>query len=185
MILSVPDYSRDFLDFDLEPRPEQDAEYHERAELADAASIVEALLAATQIFIYAALREIPPTVNLFGILLERLRVALDRPSICMVNVWTKAKNMNILLWVIVMALSVADAKSCGKRRTWWVGRLSELANNLDIRSHTELEQVLETVAWTDAYFTGMLPRIWEEVKEYEMAMEGESWLLDIMGSGHG
>lgn len=161
MQLSVPDYSREFLDFDLGSKDEQDEDHVERAALAGSASVVEALLAASQMFMYAALREIPPRARLFGILLERLRVALDRPRINMVSVWVKANNLMMLLWVLVVASSVASA---GEGRDWWVGRLAEVVKELGLRDRRELQGMLEKVAWTEVFFAGVLGEVWASVR---------------------
>lgn len=159
IILSVPDYSREFLDFDLAAKAEEN-EYEERASLADGASITEALLAATQIFVYASLREIPPNAKIFSILLERLRVAIDRPNIPTIEIWTKAQNLHTLLWVLVVASSVASG---GWRRDWWLKKQSQAVQALEIESKLELKRQLEGVAWTDVFFGDALEQTWEEM----------------------
>jgi hypothetical protein len=170
IILSVPDYSREFLDFDLTTREETEDEevYEERKSMADRASVVEGILAATQIFVYAALREIPPKAKSLSILLVRLRVAVDRPGVSMLGVWQTEKNVNILLWVLVIASSVASNWGC---RTWWIARLSEVVKEIDIHSELELEGALQRVAWTDVFFGEMLSSIWDELRGYRRAME--------------
>lgn len=136
--------------------------------MADSASVVEAILAATQIFVYAALREIPSKAKIFSILLERLRVALDRPGVDIVGVWRKEKNLNILLWVLVIASPVALVWG---GRSWWIGRLSEVVKELDIHSERELEELVQRVAWTDVFFGEVLDSIWGEVREYRRVVE--------------
>ena len=169
-ILAVPDYSRDFLDFDLGAREEADDEedYAERKAMAGSASVVESILAATQMFIYASLREIPPKAKIFSILLDRVRVAVDRPDVSMLDVWRKEKNMNILLWVLVIATSVS---STWEGRTWWIARLGEVVKELNIYSELELEMALQGVAWTDVFFGERLGSIWGEVREYRRVVE--------------
>ncbi|KAF2261298.1 hypothetical protein CC78DRAFT_535759 [Lojkania enalia] len=160
IILSVSDYSRYFLDFDLELKDEKDEDNEEQARMADAASVVEALLASTQIFLYAALREIPPKARIFSILLNRLRLALDRPNSKMVEVWKRERNFNMLVWVLVVASSVASAWG---ERSWWIRRLSEVVKELGICDELELEALLQRVAWTDIFFRNNLNEVWEEV----------------------
>ncbi|KAF2472848.1 uncharacterized protein BDR25DRAFT_333128 [Lindgomyces ingoldianus] len=162
-ILSVPDYSRDFLDFDLEPEVEVMEDYEKRAATANGASVVEAVLATVQIFIYASLREIPPKAKIFSILLERVRVAIDRPNISMLEVWRKEKNLNILVWVVVVATTLAP--TWGGRR-WWIGRVGEVVEELGIHGEQELQRSVQRVAWTDIFFGNVLRSIWEEVTEY-------------------
>jgi hypothetical protein len=175
----VPDYSRDFLDFDLETHDEFVVDYEERKLMADGASVVEALLAAVQIFIYASLRELPPKVKIFNILLERLRVALDRPTTSMLEAWKREKNVELLLWVIVVACSVAPSWG---GRNWWISRLSEVAQELGIKGELELERALLRVAWTDVFFGDMLSSIWEEVCVYNaMIQRSEVYLSRSRG----
>ncbi|KAJ4289209.1 hypothetical protein N0V90_011551 [Kalmusia sp. IMI 367209] len=162
MLLSIPDHSRNFLDFDLETKDEQDNTYTDRANVADAASVIEALLAAAQIFIYASLREVPLKAPLFSILLERLRIALDRVNVSTLGVWAKVNNSHMLLWILVVASSVASASGS---RVWWIARLYEVIDKLGIQSFAELQGALERVAWTDVFFADMLGGIWQEANE--------------------
>jgi hypothetical protein len=138
LILSVPDYSREFLDFDREVTEEQAEAYTYRKSRADAASILEGLLAATLIFVYAALRALPTNAKLFTILLHRLRIALDRPGTLVIEVWKRENNVNMLVWVLVVGCSVAPLES----RTWWVAVLAEVCGEMDITSRVGLEEVL-------------------------------------------
>lgn len=168
IILFVPDYSRDFLDFDLEPKEELDGEYEERARMADAASVVEALLAAAHIFIYAALREVPPKAKIFSILLDRMRVALNRPKIDVIDIWKKEKNLDILVWVLVIACSIAPAWG---GRGWFISHLAEVLEELGVHSEIELERTMQRVAWTDVFFGQMLTEIWEDLCAYVAAAQ--------------
>ncbi|KAF2187900.1 hypothetical protein K469DRAFT_568299 [Zopfia rhizophila CBS 207.26] len=163
IILSVPDYSRDFLDIDLEPKEGLDEGREERAATADGASVVEALLAATQIFLYASLRELPPKAKIFSILLDRVRVALDRPNSNILDVWRREKNLNTLLWVLVVACSLAPTWG---GRMWWTGRLADVVKELGIHGEMDLETSLQRVAWTDIFFGEKLGSIWAEVEAY-------------------
>jgi hypothetical protein len=169
MILSIPDYSRDFVDFDLATVDEQDEDYEERKMMADGASVAEALLAAAQIFVYAALREVPPRARIFRVLLERLRVAIDRPNVCKLALWRKARNLNTLLWVLVVASSVATAPS---ERTWWISELIDVVADLGIASQAELEGFMTRVAWTDVFFGAAIEGVWTESCKSEENREG-------------
>jgi hypothetical protein len=171
IILSVPDYSREFLEFDRDTGKEQDEHYQLREHAADAASVVEGLLAASQIFVYAALRDIPTNAKIFTILLERLRVAVARPLVNIVRVWTKERNINMLLWTFVVACSVAQQDG---RREWWIRQLVEVVVALDIQSRSDLEVALQSVAWVDTYFNSVLGEIWEEVSLQRRARDLES-----------
>ena len=160
MILSVPDHSQDFIHFEPGTEEDQDADYEVRKMLADGASVTEALLAAAQIFVYAALREIPPQTKIFSVLLERLRVAIDQPGMSMVARWKEARNLITLLWVLVVASSVATE---AYERAWWIGRLSNVVQELGIKSQTELEGVLVRVAWTDVFFGAGIGGVWSDI----------------------
>ncbi|KAH7071867.1 hypothetical protein BKA63DRAFT_446579 [Paraphoma chrysanthemicola] len=177
IILSVPDCSRDFLDFDLETRPERDEDFQDRDNTAHAASVVEALLAAAHIFVYAALRELPTNTKIFAILLERLRIAVARPSICTIYVWKKERQLDMLLWTFVVACSIAPAGDC---RFWWIQHLTDIMVEMKIRSRFDLEMVLQRVAWVDTYFNSVLGAIWEEVAQQRgaIAMGHRSGMMD-------
>jgi hypothetical protein len=168
MILSMPDRSRNFVDFDLETTDEQDESYEEWRMLADGASIAEVLLAAVQIFVYAALRDIPVQATLFNVLLERLRVAIDRPSVCMIEAWKQAKNLDTLLWVLVIASSVTTEQ---RGRTWWITQLSSVAAELGVRSQMELEVFMTRIAWTDVFFGVAVRGVWTQVQHAGLYFE--------------
>lgn len=161
IILCVPDHSRDFLDFHPKSTDEQDRRYEQQKSKADAASVLEAVLASTQLFIYAALREIPPKAKIFSILLDRLRTTLERPHTSTVKVWKREKNLNVLLWILVVACSIAPPNF---GRTMWILTLSDTMKELNLSNRMELEGVLKLVAWTDTYFNGVLDRVWEEIR---------------------
>jgi hypothetical protein len=160
IILSVPDHSREFIEFDREAQDYKDENQENRRNKADAASVVEGLLAATLIFVYTALRGLPPNARIFSILLDRLRMAIDRPASSMVEVWGREKNLKMLVWVLVVACSVV---SSDKDRTWWISKLSSLCRILEIRLQDELENAMQHIAWVDTFFDGKLEGIWAEM----------------------
>ncbi|RAR09727.1 cation-transporting ATPase 4 [Stemphylium lycopersici] len=121
-ILSVPDRTHEFFDFDQAVGGYNSGGHESRARRADSASVVEALLAATLIFVYAALRGLPRNAKIFTILLRRLRIAIDRPRVSTFDVWNGEKNLKTLLWVLVVACSVASDAD----RAWWITNLSAL-----------------------------------------------------------
>ena len=162
-ILCVPDYSRHFLDFDPETEDESDEKQGQRKSIAGAASVVEALLPATQIFVYAALREIPLNARIFNILLDRLRIAIERPRISTIESWKRQKNPNLLIWVLVVACSVTPAH---EGRVTWISKLSETLKDLNISNRIELEGILKLIAWIDTYSNGDLDDIWKEILHF-------------------
>jgi len=158
-ILSVPDHSQNFLHFDQSIHDEQSDCYDHLKARADAASVVETLLAAALIFVYAVLRALPLNTKIFNILLSRLRTALDRPNAPILETWRREKNLNILLWVLVVASCVAT----GEERMWWVAQLSELCGQMRVRSRQHIEHEMRHVAWTDTFFEDRMDAIWAEV----------------------
>jgi hypothetical protein len=160
-ILSVPDYSSSF---DHGTGTLNGSRYAR----ADAGSVVEAILAAAQIFIYAVLRDIPTNTRIFTILLQRLRSALDLGSnTSLLSVWRLCQNLNILLWVLVVATSV---KSPGRTRAWWVAILAHVCGELEIESLEGIRVALMHVAWLDTWFDACLDGIWEEVINYSQQL---------------
>ena len=159
MILSVPDQSHSFLHFDQSIHDKQSDCYDHLKARADAASVVEALLAAALIFVYAVLRTLPLNTKIFAILLSRLRAAVDRPNASVLYTWRREKNLNTLLWVLVVASCVAT----GEERMWWIAQLSELCGKRQIISRHHLEHEMRHVAWTDTFFEDRMDAIWAEV----------------------
>lgn len=164
-ILGVPDYSRVFLDVDnevtraqIEPHIVNDGASRNHA---DAASLVEALMSACQIFVFGALRELPRTAKIFAILLDRLRRALDRPGVRAMDIWRREGNANLLVWAYILGYSVC----AGAARGWWVRGLVVCMLELEVRTREELQVVLKHVAWVDGYFDGVVGEIWEEIVE--------------------
>jgi hypothetical protein len=158
-ILSVPDQSHNFLHFDQSIHDKQSDFYGHIKAKADAASVFEALLAAALIFVYAVLRVLPLNTKIFTILLFRLRTALDRPNAPVLDIWRREKNLNMLLWVFVVACCVAT----GEERMWWIAQLSELCDVMHVRSRHHLEHEMRHVAWTDTFFEDRMNAIWAEV----------------------
>lgn len=171
MLGRVEDYSRGYLDFDLAKKvnSEDDEDYRARAAEADASSIVEALVSACQIFLYAALRGVPVRARLFAILAERLRGAVERPGVDTVHVWREYKNENLLLWAMVVgALVVGEVE-----RRWWVERVGVVAREMGAWGVEEVEGVLGRVAWMEGGFGEGLGGLWREVVEVGWEGEGE------------
>jgi hypothetical protein len=173
-ILAVPDHSRHFLRFDQAIQDEQSDCYEYLKHRADAASVVEALLAAALIFVYAVLRALPLNTRIFTILLSRLRAALDRPNTSVLKVWGREKNLNMLLWVLVMACSVATRSE----QMWWIAQLSELCGEMSVSSRSHLEHELRHVARADLFFDDRMDGIWAEV----VRLRGPAALCKVSGS---
>lgn len=169
-ILSVPDRTHEFFDFDQAVGGYNSGGHESRARRADSASVVEALLAATLIFVYAALRGLPRNAKIFTILLRRLRIAIDRPRVSTFDVWNGEKNLKTLLWVLVVACSVASDAD----RAWWITNLSALCRAMGIWERVELESIMQCIAWTDVFFRFEMDEIWAELTQLrEMGLHSE------------
>lgn len=182
-ILSVTDYSRVYLEFDCDARSSEvfTDDCGDRAAMANAASVVEALLAAAQIFLYAALRELPPRAKIFKILLARLKSALDRPSVNMTAVWRNERNLNMLLWALVVAACVVQDEEA---RSWWVQKAAQVCKVLTVTRVRALQGILETVAWTDVFFEPCIPSVWKEIEEEFGTLDDEGLRVeDVVHEG--
>lgn len=160
LILSVPNYIQEYNASATQGGEESDEIYQVRRKMAGPASVVEAILAATQIFTYAALREIPTNTRIFSILLDRLRVSLARSSPSTIALWKAEKNLGVLLWTLVVACAVIFSES---GRMWWIKHLVDVMAELEIASRFDLEIALKHVAWVDTYFNRILSGIWDEI----------------------
>ncbi|EUC40429.1 hypothetical protein COCMIDRAFT_9692 [Bipolaris oryzae ATCC 44560] len=149
IVLSVPDRSRNFIEFDREVQAGRNEGEEDQRKRADAASVVEGLLAATLIFVYSALRGLPNNAKIFSILLGRLRIAIDRPGTSVVEVWGREKNLKMLVWVLVVACSIVTSD---EDRAWWISKLSDVCGILGIERQVELEDAMQHIAWIDIFF---------------------------------
>jgi hypothetical protein len=182
-ILSVTDYSRVYLEFDCDSRSTEafSEDKQRRATLANSASVVEALLAAAQIFLYAALRELPPRAKIFKILPARLKSALDRPGVNMTAVWRIERNLNMLLWALVVAACVVQDREA---RSWWVQKAAQVCRALRVTCTKALQGILETVAWTDVFFEPCIHAVWNEIEaEFDNLKNETQWIDDVIQEG--
>ena len=190
-LLSMPDRSQDFLALDRRKGTSKD---DEESRAADAAAIVEALVAAGQIFLYAALREVPPRAKIFDILLGRLRRTLERPGVNTSGVWARERNLHTLLWALMVGAAVA-VQWGGSH--WWIEQVAmvveELGLGRDGTGRESIKAILKGVAWTDVFFEPMSNEVWQSVvglivlrgdgARNESVEEGEGAEEDEVGSG--
>lgn len=160
-VLSVPDSFSTAHERDRDPNSQSETAAH-------AASIVQALLAAAQIFIFAALRDVPVNTNIFSILLERLRGAITRSP---TENWKQERNVNMLLWTLVVACCVAGQRD----REWWAGQLGDVMEEMRVMRKEELEGIVKGVAWVEGWGGG-LEKVWEDVVDRRRMrmVEGEA-----------
>lgn len=165
--LSISDYSHRFSDLQREHQDQdgQDEGYLRRKSIADAASVVESLLAAVQMFVYAALRGLPPNARIFTVLADRLRAALEYAHVSLIDIWRREGQIDMLLWVLVVACSVLPPHS---GRTWWIKTLSVVCVKLEVSTPCSLRGRLMRVAWSDVFFDGAIWGIWEEMVRLQL-----------------
>lgn len=160
-LLSMADRSQDFLALDRRKGALKD---DDESKAADAASIVEALVAAGQIFLYAALREVPPRAKIFSILLGRLRCTLERPGVNTSVIWARERNLHTLLWALMVGAAVA-VQWGGSH--WWIEQIAEVLEELgldrDATGREAIKAVLKGVAWTDIFFEPVSSDVWKGV----------------------
>ncbi|PVI01904.1 hypothetical protein DM02DRAFT_331986 [Periconia macrospinosa] len=172
-ILSTIDYSLDMtalvqnrlrITYD-QKSPESEASDNDYArkthDETTAAIITEAVLTSAQIFICAAMRDIPPSTKLYTILLQRLRGAIEWPGVSIINTWKEVKNLHILLWALVVGACVAPRS----KREWWTERIGQVMREMGVCTLGALEGVLTEVAWTDYTFADALRGVWAQVDE--------------------
>ncbi|OCK84309.1 hypothetical protein K432DRAFT_378712 [Lepidopterella palustris CBS 459.81] len=160
-LLSMPNRSPDFLIPDRHRREGGAAESQEKDETANTAAVIEALVTAGQVFLYAALREVPLRARIFDILLSRLRATVDRPAgVDIVAIWTRERNLQVLLWTLVVGAAVGTQWG-GDR--WWVVQTAQVVERLEISTREAFKEALKGVAWTDVFFGPMSEGVWEGV----------------------
>lgn len=160
LALSIPDLSQEFRSYDIGlPMIGQYTDsFSANSEKmhADDASIVEALVASVQTFVFAAVRGVPPKARIFQILLERLKRALDRRDTDVTEIWRRRNGLQVLLWIHVVAYSVARHGGDGG---WWVEQLAELVGELGVYSEEDWRMRLGRVAWIESYFKDVLEEL--------------------------
>lgn len=120
-------------------------------------NVAHALLVASQIFLYSALRLIPLATRTCDIFLQRLMKALEREDL--LKVWTEQCSLEALLWAVCMGLMVAEGKTA---RSWLLERMEEVVQLLQVADFEDLESILKNYAWSD-YCGVQIRPVWEEV----------------------
>ncbi|KAI1577330.1 MgtA Cation transport ATPase [Pyrenophora tritici-repentis] len=167
IILSVPDYSRVFLEFDRDADEEHRNDFMHRRHQADAASVVEGLLAAMLIYVYAVLRGLPLKANIFSILLNRLRAAIDRPNSSAREVWEREHNLNMLVWAL-------DCVHLDTTTT----TMAPLVDSPQIKQaslHNPLPLQLHTYIWPFLIVWPAFSAIYFSPSRYEQYIQSSEW----------
>lgn len=119
--------------------------------------VAHALLLASQIFLYSALRLIPLAARTCDIFLRRLMAALDKEEL--LETWTEQCSLEALLWTVSMGLMVAEGKPA---RLWLQERMEVLVELLQVADFEDLESILRNYAWSD-YCRVQIRPVWEVV----------------------
>ncbi|WQF89173.1 Putative fungal transcription factor [Colletotrichum destructivum] len=119
------------------------------------------LVSAAQVFLYAALREIPTTGHMVRILVARMRAALDDAD-AIALIWVP--HDAALLWVLFVGVVGSGAAS--QDRAWFLGRLHRVLERArdalppERRRREDLQQLLAGFLWRDKYCLPVLDEIW-------------------------
>lgn len=116
------------------------------------------LKTAAHIFLWLAIRELPPTSELLYKLVQRLQDSL------MVQVpgwWSSNEERRIwLLWI----LFVGAIASLGRlERFWFVGELGKVCADLNIWTREALRDTLKLVLWQDEFCENNLRILWDDM----------------------
>ncbi|KAJ0160998.1 hypothetical protein CTA2_6959 [Colletotrichum tanaceti] len=119
------------------------------------------LVWAAQVFLYAALREIPTTGHMVRILVARMRAALDEAD-AIALIWVP--HDGALLWVLFVGVVGSAAGS--QDRAWFLGRLRRVLERArdalppGRRRREDLQRLLAGFLWRDKYCLPVLDEIW-------------------------
>ncbi|OJD34154.1 uncharacterized protein BKCO1_2500050 [Diplodia corticola] len=122
----------------------------ERSPTLSAAERVRSAVAQTaQLFLLAALREMPLQTAVNNLLVERLHTTVSAPGF--IDQWIRTAHLHGLLWVLFVgwAVSTKDSRIVSPRQ-WFEEHLTQLMWQLDLR-YEDLEEVLAQFPSTDAF----------------------------------
>lgn len=134
----------------IEREPETPDEYRLRT-----------LCLAAHVFLYAGLRLVPRNGPLVGVMVARLREALEGACLLNIAAWMGARSRD-LLWVLSVGRAVADGHGQG---AWFSLRLDAVVRMIGCVSRAEMEELLRRYVWTDEYGKEVLNRIWGGVAD--------------------
>jgi len=154
---TLHDAEYDMIMLSMKLAAEEDGPYSEP-------NIASALLVASQLFLYAALRMIPVSSRSCEVFVGRLIVALNREDLF--EAWAEQCSLEALLWVVCMGLLVASDKS----RSWLQQQMEETVQLLQIRDYDDMEDILKNYAWSNLCST-RIGGVWNEVSAPPLVIE--------------
>lgn len=124
--------------------------------------ILQSCTHAAFIYIYSTLhttiRDLPLRSPFFGILIGRLRTALDHSGFLLA--WSHT-NPIMLLWVLVVGAAAAYRRP---QRPWFVTQLTGVCAILNIQGLEEMRLSLRKMMWVDGALDSTLKDLWPELQ---------------------
>jgi hypothetical protein len=113
---------------------------------------------AAHIYLWLAIRELPPTSELLYRLLQRLHGSLEP----ILPGWWNAdrERMEWLLWILFVGGVAADGR---EERAWFVSELGNLCMELGIWTLEGLKEGLKRVVWQEAWCADRCARLWDDL----------------------
>jgi hypothetical protein len=128
---------------------------------------------AAHLYLWLAIRELPPTSELLYKILQRLHGSL-KPVL---PGWFNAseERMYWLLWILFVGGVAANGR---KERSWFVNELGHVCIDLKIWTLDGLKECLERVVWQDAWCAERCAALWDDLTFFE-EMGGEKLSLEL------
>jgi hypothetical protein len=114
----------------------------------DLSFICDALVTASQIFLFVSLRSLPVGARVVEIYLSRAMAAIGRDNL--LEMWNKYASYDALLWALFMSMVAATNRP---EREAIVAHLREVVAMLGIKSQEALEKHLAGIAWADFFLS--------------------------------
>ncbi|KAF1992238.1 hypothetical protein K402DRAFT_344394 [Aulographum hederae CBS 113979] len=144
---------------------------------ADAKAVVEALMAAAQIFLYAGIRLVPIVLRIYSLLVSRLRDALGQLRLW--EVWERECGGRPLLWVLFMGCLAGQKRGPWQ---WFVAQSASVAETLGLETPEDYKELLKTIAWTDhGMFDEVAEHVWTCMAELRRRDSGVGGLEVVQG----
>ncbi|KAL1641942.1 hypothetical protein SLS58_005778 [Diplodia intermedia] len=119
------------------------------ASVSPARRVRSAVAQAAQMFLLAALREMPLRRALYDLLAERLTATICVPDA--VDQWMRVAHLHSLVWVLFVGWVLSARGIECRAQKWFQERLTQTMWQLDLRSCEDLDAVLAQFPSTDAF----------------------------------
>jgi hypothetical protein len=111
------------------------------------------------IYLRTILQAFPPPVGLAtDILLDKLKFCIDRVDLSHESKLDAV--VDLMIWVLFICGIASSATSQG---TWFISRLSSVANLFRLRTVDGVKSVLTRFFWVEAMHEGLITRLWDEI----------------------